>query len=88
MIDLAKAKGRWQPVPDDAGTVVPDDLRERLDGNEAARANFAAFPPSSKRLILGVDRGGEEVGDPRAPHRPDGEAGGEHPREPPAVIAC
>ncbi|WP_410658928.1 YdeI/OmpD-associated family protein [Amycolatopsis sp. lyj-112] len=50
MIDLAKAKGRWQVVPDDVG--VPDDLRARLDANTAARDNFEQFPPSSKRLIL------------------------------------
>lgn len=50
MIDLAKAKGRWQVVPD--GESVPEDLRARLDANPAARDNFEKFPPSSKRLIL------------------------------------
>lgn len=50
MIDLAKEKGRWQVVPDGEG--VPDDLRARLDADEAARAHFDKFPPSSKRLIL------------------------------------
>ena len=50
MIDLAKAKGTWQVVPDDGS--VPADLRELLDRDAAADRNFQAFPPSSKRLIL------------------------------------
>jgi uncharacterized protein YdeI (YjbR/CyaY-like superfamily) len=50
MIDLAKAKGTWQVLKDEDG--LPDDLRELLDGNTAARENFQRFPPSSKRLIL------------------------------------
>ncbi|SEL99598.1 YdeI/OmpD-associated family protein [Rhodococcus maanshanensis] len=51
LIDVAKATGTWQVVPDD-GAALPDDLREPLHRNGAARANFEAFPPSSKRLIL------------------------------------
>ncbi|MFI6432706.1 YdeI family protein [Rhodococcus oryzae] len=51
LIDVAKAAGTWQVVPDD-GATLPDDLREPLHRNEAARANFEGFPPSSKRLIL------------------------------------
>ncbi|CAM3315799.1 YdeI family protein [Kibdelosporangium persicum] len=46
LIDLAKATGTWQ------APTVPADLKELLDGNEPAAANFARFPPSSKRLIL------------------------------------
>ncbi len=49
MIDLAKAKGTWEVLPNEA---IPDDLQELLNHNEAARANFEHFPPSSKRLIL------------------------------------
>ncbi|GAA4012561.1 YdeI/OmpD-associated family protein [Allokutzneria multivorans] len=44
-IDLARAKGTWE-LP------FPDDLRHALADDEAAGANFAKFPPSSKRLIL------------------------------------
>jgi uncharacterized protein YdeI (YjbR/CyaY-like superfamily) len=51
LIDTAKATGTWQVVPDD-GAALPDDLREPLHRNEAARTNFEGFPPSSKRLIL------------------------------------
>ncbi|SDM28660.1 YdeI/OmpD-associated family protein [Allokutzneria albata] len=50
LVDLAKAKGTWQLVPDSG--VLPDDLRDPLDADGAAAANFAKFPPSSKRLIL------------------------------------
>jgi uncharacterized protein YdeI (YjbR/CyaY-like superfamily) len=51
-IELAKAAGTWQLVPDERRWAIPDDLREQLDGNDAARTNFESFPPSSKRLIL------------------------------------
>jgi uncharacterized protein YdeI (YjbR/CyaY-like superfamily) len=49
MIDLARAKGTWQVLPD-AG--VESALRARLDRDEFARVNFERFPPSSKRRIL------------------------------------
>jgi uncharacterized protein YdeI (YjbR/CyaY-like superfamily) len=52
LIDLAKANGTWQALPDDEGLAVPEDLRESLDRHERARNNFQRFPPSSKRLIL------------------------------------
>ncbi|WP_344394929.1 YdeI/OmpD-associated family protein [Actinomadura alba] len=51
-IELARANGTWQVLPDAENSAVPDDLRESLDRNEAARGNFQKFPPSSKRLIL------------------------------------
>jgi uncharacterized protein YdeI (YjbR/CyaY-like superfamily) len=52
LIELAKANGTWQVLPDAKTSPMPDDLRESLDRNEAARKNFQNFPPSSKRLIL------------------------------------
>ena len=52
VIDLAKARGTWQAVPDEVASTVPDDLRARLVANPAAAANFDRFPPSAKRLIL------------------------------------
>ncbi|MFC6021122.1 YdeI family protein [Plantactinospora solaniradicis] len=52
LIDLARANGTWQVLSDAEGSAMPDDLRELLDRNEAARTNFENFPPSSKRLIL------------------------------------
>jgi uncharacterized protein YdeI (YjbR/CyaY-like superfamily) len=47
LVDLAKETGTWH-----LADVVPGDLRAALDANPAARDHFAAFPPSSKRLIL------------------------------------
>lgn len=52
MIDLAKATGTWQVVPDDDVAAVPDDLCGPLERDATAGANFHRFPPSSKRLIL------------------------------------
>jgi len=51
MVDLAKANGTWQVLPDDASSAILDDLRDSLDRNDAAHRNFQSFPPSSKRLI-------------------------------------
>jgi uncharacterized protein YdeI (YjbR/CyaY-like superfamily) len=52
LIELAKANGTWQVVPDEVTATVPGDLRALLDRNDAARRNFQDFPASSKRLIL------------------------------------
>lgn len=48
MIDLAKETGTWEAVSEG----VPEDLAALLAADDAAGTNFAAFPPSSKRLIL------------------------------------
>lgn len=45
-IDRAKAIGTWE-----TSSAMPDDLRQALDGNTAARQHFTRFPPSSRRLI-------------------------------------
>lgn len=52
MIDLARANGTWQVLPDADSSAIPEDLRELLDRNEVASRNFQNFPPSSRRLIL------------------------------------
>jgi uncharacterized protein YdeI (YjbR/CyaY-like superfamily) len=52
LIDLARATGTWQTIPDALSSAIPADLQELLDPNDAARRNFHNFPPSSKRLIL------------------------------------
>jgi uncharacterized protein YdeI (YjbR/CyaY-like superfamily) len=46
VIDAAKASGAWRP------DAVPADLRALFDENPVARDNFAAFPPSARRLVL------------------------------------
>lgn len=52
LIDHAKKLGTWDCLADAQNLVVPDDLRAGFDDNPTAAANFDAFPPSSKRLIL------------------------------------
>jgi uncharacterized protein YdeI (YjbR/CyaY-like superfamily) len=52
LIELAKANGTWQVLPDADSLAIPDDLRESLEENKAADEHFQNFPPSSKRLIL------------------------------------
>jgi uncharacterized protein YdeI (YjbR/CyaY-like superfamily) len=52
MIDLAKRTGRWDVLRAVGNGGVPDDLRERLEADPAARRHFEAFPPSATRLIL------------------------------------
>ncbi|MCF0050571.1 YdeI/OmpD-associated family protein [Dyadobacter sp. LJ53] len=52
LIDLAKETGTWEALVDAENAVIPPDLQELLDKNEAALKNFLAFPPSAKRLIL------------------------------------
>ncbi|MFC4859108.1 YdeI/OmpD-associated family protein [Actinophytocola glycyrrhizae] len=52
-IDRAKAMGRWET------DVMPADLRALLAANPVAQGHFAAFPPSTRRLIL------EWIGDAR-----------------------
>ena len=52
MVALAKQTGTWEALEDVQNAVVPPDLAEALLANVAANANFDAFPPSSKRIIL------------------------------------
>lgn len=52
MIELARANGTWQVLPDAESSAIPGDLQALLDANAAASKNFQKFPPSSKRLIL------------------------------------
>ena len=53
MVDLAKQTGTWDLFADIEEGIVPPDLAERLNKNKAAKANFEAFPPSSRKRILG-----------------------------------
>jgi uncharacterized protein YdeI (YjbR/CyaY-like superfamily) len=52
LVDLAKARGTWDALGDAQAAVIPDDLQRLFDQDETAFANFEAFPPSSRRLIL------------------------------------
>ena len=44
LIDQAKATGTWQAVSGADSSVIPPDLQELLDRNEAARQNFHKLP--------------------------------------------
>jgi len=53
MIDLAKRTGTWTALNRIEGSKLPEDLQRRFNKNKTALKNFNAFPPSSKRIILG-----------------------------------
>lgn len=52
LIDLAKKTGTWDALTQVQNSVIPSDLQKALKANKKAAANFEAFPPSSKRIIL------------------------------------
>ena len=51
-IEAAKADGAWTFLDDVDNHIAPDDLLAELDRHPGARANYDAFPPSSKKIIL------------------------------------
>ena len=51
-IDEAKKNGAWTSLDAIEALTMPQDLEEALRGNKRAAANFAAFAPSSKKIIL------------------------------------
>jgi uncharacterized protein YdeI (YjbR/CyaY-like superfamily) len=51
-IEAAKQDGSWNSLDAIEDLIVPPDLEAALAANEAARANFDAFPPSSQKMIL------------------------------------
>jgi uncharacterized protein YdeI (YjbR/CyaY-like superfamily) len=52
-IELAKANGSWEILDSAERLEVPDDLAAALAGHPPAAANFAAFPPSARKMLLG-----------------------------------
>ena len=55
-VATAKANGSWTILDNAEAGVEPDDLAAALDQDAAARANWDAFPPSSRKLgIATVD---------------------------------
>ena len=52
MIETAKQDGTWTALEAVQDSVIPPDLDQAFQKNEAAWRNFEAFPPSSKRIIL------------------------------------
>jgi uncharacterized protein YdeI (YjbR/CyaY-like superfamily) len=51
-IERAKANGSWEILDSVERLEVPDDLAEALASNPPAAANYAAFPPGARKLIL------------------------------------
>lgn len=51
-VERARVSGAWEAMNDVDALVVPEDLRERLQGDPPAWAEFEGFPPSVKRNIL------------------------------------
>jgi len=51
-VEAAKRDGSWNLYDAVDALEMPDDLLAALDANPAAKANFAAFSPSSKKTIL------------------------------------
>ena len=55
-VEVAKANGSWTILDNAAALREPDDFAEALDAQPEARANWDAFPPSSRRFgIAAVD---------------------------------
>ena len=52
-IERAKANGSWETLDSVERLEVPDDLAMALDALPPAAANFAAFPPSARKMLLG-----------------------------------
>jgi uncharacterized protein YdeI (YjbR/CyaY-like superfamily) len=52
-IERAKANGSWEILDSVERMEVPDDLAAALAAHPPAAANFAAFPPSARKMLLG-----------------------------------
>jgi uncharacterized protein YdeI (YjbR/CyaY-like superfamily) len=53
VIERAKADGSWTVLDDSEAGIVPDDLAIALAAVPSAEANFAAFPPSVRKQLIG-----------------------------------
>lgn len=55
-VEVAKANGAWTILDNAEAGIEPDDLAAALDADAAARANWDAFPRSTRKLgITAVD---------------------------------
>jgi len=52
-IERAKANGSWEILDAVERLEVPEDLAAALEADPPAAANFAAFPPSARKQMLG-----------------------------------
>jgi uncharacterized protein YdeI (YjbR/CyaY-like superfamily) len=53
LVEQAKRDGSWEKLTAVQALSMPPDLTRAFKANAAAAKNFAAFPPSSKQIILG-----------------------------------
>ena len=51
-VEAAKRNGSWSLLDSVEALEEPDDLAAALNASPAARANFDAFPPSARKLVL------------------------------------
>jgi uncharacterized protein YdeI (YjbR/CyaY-like superfamily) len=52
-VDAAKRDGSWHTLDAIDSETMPEDFAEALRRHEGAAVNFAAFPASSRKIILG-----------------------------------
>jgi uncharacterized protein YdeI (YjbR/CyaY-like superfamily) len=52
-IERARANGSWEVLDSVERLEVPDDLASALASRPPAADNFAAFPPSARKMLLG-----------------------------------
>jgi uncharacterized protein YdeI (YjbR/CyaY-like superfamily) len=52
-IERAKANGSWEVLDSVERLEVPEDLAAALEARPPAADNFAAFPPSARKMLLG-----------------------------------
>jgi uncharacterized protein YdeI (YjbR/CyaY-like superfamily) len=53
VIERAKANGWWEILDSAERLEVPQDLADALEAHPPAAGNFAAFPPSARKMLLG-----------------------------------
>lgn len=52
-IERAKANGSWEVLDSAERLEIPEDLASALEERPPAAGNFAAFPPSARKMLLG-----------------------------------
>jgi uncharacterized protein YdeI (YjbR/CyaY-like superfamily) len=65
-VDYAKRHGGWTALDEVEALVIPEDFQAALNANESANRCFAAFPNSSKKIILSWIQSAKRPGTRRA----------------------
>ena len=89
VVEDAKRSGAWTSLDSAEALEIPDDLATALAANAEAAANYDAFPPSSKKIILTWIGSAKR---PKTRERRIAETvparGAEHPRQPLAAVTA